>query len=287
MTVRPILHHGNAADVLPLRVSARSVDMVYLDPPFLTQRAWSGPAGSFSDTWSWGEAAQQDLEAFDQSRRGSSDVLRSLFGSQPPALAFAAAMGRLIGACHRTLRPTGTLWLHCDDHAAHIFRLLCDIVFGPARFWGTAIWHRSAGANHTTRSFVRVHDTILVYLRTGAALHRLREKAGGTPMTCDGVDGRRLDVFFDDRLGRSSTERTGYPTQKPVALLSRMIAIASMPGDTVLDACCGSGTTLLAADNMGRKAIGVDRSADAIRVARSRFSTPSTFQPDLFGEVMA
>ena len=106
-------------------------------------------------------------------------------------------------------------------------------------------------------------------------------------MTCDGVDGRRLDVFFDDRLGRSSTERTGYPTQKPVALLSRMIAIASMPGDTVLDACCGSGTTLLAADNMGRKAIGVDRSADAIRVARSRFSTPSTFQPDLFGEVMA
>jgi len=266
-------------------VQARSVDMVYMDPPFFTQREWRGTAGAFSDRWSFDDLAAKRLTSLPDTH---ASCLRALTAGQPDLLAYLLAMRLMIASARRTLRPTGTLWLHCDDTASAYLRILLDMVFGAARFWGVVTWHRSAGANTTTRGWARVHDSIIVYMRTGAALARLSGPAkslSGAHLyrEVDGVTGPHLSAILNDRIGSASDERLGYPTQKPIRLLSRLIEAATLPGDLVLDPCCGSGTTLVAACNLGRRAIGIDRSADAIATTRLRIQKRPAYQPDLFG----
>lgn len=272
------LHTGAAAEIIPQVIAPRSIDMIYVDPPYFTQADWTGPAGSFSDRWRWDGAAQTRHDMLTGARPARAKLIRAITTGNKALEAYLLAMHEMIAACHRALRPHASFWLQCDDHAAAHLRLICDLVFGAHRLWGISIWKRSSGSE-LQNGFSRCHDTILTYARTGAALTRLLPP-GKTEM--DGCPGTRADRFFDDKLASTSRERAGYPTQKPTSLLRRIIALGSREGDTILDPCCGSGTTLVAARELGRSAIGIDQSADAIALAGRRTGTIS-HQLDLFG----
>ena len=278
---------GPAVDVLAT-MEPRSADMVYVDPPFFTQQNWIGPAGSFSDMWSWDGQAEARMDALLRRRNKlAAEVLTAIAAPASAQLAYLLAMEEIIRACRRILTSAGTFWLHCDDHASAHLRLVADAIFGLQRFWGIVTWWRSSGATRPSKSFVRCHDTILVYVRTGAALAKLgrasRQLASAVPVEIDGIRGHRIDGWAKHRLGVTDKERVGYPTQKPASLLRFIIEAGSRPGDMVVDPCCGSGSTLIAARQSGRRAIGIDQSADAVRTSAERLRQLRDHQLDLFG----
>lgn len=212
---------------------AGTVDLAYLDPPFFTQRQHVGRRGAFTDRW-------DDLAAY---------------------LGF---MRTCLVALRRALKPSGSLYLHCDDHAAAELRILCDEVFGTGWFQNCIAWKRSSGSNSARRSFGRCHDSLLFYAGPGHTWNPPPEDVG--------------DLWLDiPPINSWARERTGWPTQKPEALLERIVLASSNPGDLVLDAMCGSGTALVVAERHGRRWVGVDSSADALRVARERLAA---VQPD-------
>lgn len=276
------VHLGEGASGMRSVLPGRSVDMIYLDPPFFTQKVWIGKAGSFSDKWSWDAAAEARWQAVCASDPVRAEFIALLASDRQAYVAYLLAMDELLRAARSRLKPSGTLWLHCDDTASHELWHLCAMAFGPHRFWGTVISKRSSGAMHAAKCWPRVHDSIHVFPRSGAAIHRLATPGLGllTPWTgaaaveMDGVRGPRLDAFVEGRLTATASERVGYPTQKPLALLRLLIETGSRPGDLVVDPCCGSGTTLVAAAEMYRRAIGFDRSADAVATAQRRLGLP-------------
>lgn len=239
---------------------AESFDLIYVDPPFCTGKARGrATGGRFADAWPG----------------GLKEYLRELH----PHLA----------EFHRLLPPRGTLWVHLDWRAAHYVKIQLDTIFGAENFLNEIIWHyRTGGAGR--RWFARKHDTILVYARRlgrhqffpqrGGAYRTdgLRRDAAGRPFksTRRGrlyfhADGPLLsDVWDVPFLSTVSRERVAWPTQKPLALLERIIAATTRPGQRVGDFFCGSGTTLVAAARLGRCAVGCDRSAEAVRLARRR-----------------
>lgn len=223
---RSDLHLGDCLVVLATMPSA-SVDLVYMDPPFFTGETWRGKAGSFQDRWA-------SLDAYLEFIRGR------------------------VAALRQVLRPTGTLYLHCDDHAGSHLGVMLDGIFGEGAVAGIK-WKRSSGTN-SRRGFTRTHDTIWM-------------ATNGPAWTWN--DHGHTDLWLDiPPLNARAAERVGYPTQKPVALLERIIACSSNPGDVVLDPFMGSGTTLVAARNLGRHGIGIDSSRDALAVAAERLGVP-------------
>jgi DNA modification methylase len=249
---------------------AGSVQLIYGDPPFGTGSSRAGAAGAFADL------------------RGA-DYLGWL---RP----------RLV-EMHRVLADTGSLFLHLDWRAVHHARVALDEIFGAERFVNEIIWCYSVGGKGS-RSFGRKHDTILWYGRTadyvfhGDAV-RVPRKAGshmkverddlGRPVQVKRdrktgkiyrypVDAGKIpdDCWTDiETLNRSDRERTGWPTQKPAALLRRIILAASSPGDLVADYFCGSGTTAAVAQSLGRRFLAVDQSADAVRITQQRTASPA------------
>jgi len=263
------------------KVAERSVDMIYADPPFGNEQVWSGRSGSFDDRWSDRAPSQASWERLRAHNVAGAAVLEVATASAA-ARSYLGAMADILVASHRCLKPTGTFWLHFDDTMGAHLRLLCDVVFGPQLAIGTLFWKRTLGGHANAKSFGRVHDTIACYGRTEAARWRLWRigTLGGDPF---GSGFNRFHDFADAApLNTGSNERVGYPTQKPVDLLVEIIRAATRPGDLVVDPTCGSGTTLVAAMKTGRRAIGIDQSADAIAAARKRISGPSTSQGSLF-----
>ena len=254
------LLHGDAvalAETLP----AASVDLVYLDPPFFTvkvQRAAGGLA--YSDAWAGGLAAYLDW------------------------------LRPLLVHTHRLLRPTGTLYVHLDWHAVHHVKVELDRIFGMDHFQNEVIWHYGLGAARSQTHFLRKHDTLLVYRRGPRATFNLlrgpvtRAMAGkyrhqdeqGRYMHSRGRryylrGGKPLDTVWEiPTIAATSRERLGYPTQKPEALLERIILASSNAGDVVLDPLCGSGTTPAVAQRLGRRWIAGDRAGDAIAITADR-----------------
>lgn len=263
-----VLHHGDAVDVLSVAVAAGSVDLVYLDPPYFTQQQWSGPRGGFDDRWTWDAAAVANMQHMYDCAPLAASLIDACSSCRPSLAAYLAAMGRLLLACHTVLSPRGCLLVHVDDTAIHYLRVcLLDTIFGPHRWVRDIIWVRGAHKS-TTKGFGRSHETITQYARDLAFYRRCHRFA-----ECDG--------WINERLGSAASERTQWPTQKPQRLLERLICVASLRSDVVLDPVMGSGTTLAAALAVGRRAIGIDREADALAVVRDRLATPQ--QVDLFG----
>jgi DNA modification methylase len=195
-----------------------------------------------------------------------------------------------LGEFHRLLSPTGTLYLHLDWHAVHYIKVELDRVFGMDHFVNEVIWHYGLGAARSRTHFLRKHDTLLVYRRGDrptfnllrgavtpamAAKYRHRDERGnymhsrGRRYYLKG--GKPLDSVWDiPSLAATSGERVGYPTQKPEALLERVIAASSNAGDLVLDPFCGSGTTAAVAQRLGRRWIAADCSTTAIDLTVAR-----------------
>jgi site-specific DNA-methyltransferase (adenine-specific) len=261
--------------------------MVYLDQPFGTGQVWQGKAGSFDDRWKWDATSAAAFDRLTQVEGLPVDILRACRVKQDD-LAYLATIGDLLLACRGALKLTGTLWLHCDQTWGHYLRLIGEMLFLGR---GEIVWKRTNSHNSATRSWPCVHDNIFVFARSRAAdLHLARaRRAQRRPdpeiiVAGDPLLGRlSIDGLVLDKLRvATAAERTGYPTQKPIGLLRRLIAAATLPGDVVLDPCCGSGTTLLAALDIGRAAIGIDRSADAVKLTEQRIAAVSR-QGDLFG----
>jgi len=249
----------------------RSCDLIYVDPPFFTgkQQTQSNGRHVVRDSWPGG------LTEYLQFLRPRLEQMR------------------------RLLQDTGSLYVHLDWHAVHNVKILLDELFGRDHFLNEVIWSYRTGGR-SSRCFARKHDTILVYARRigEQKFHVLRDgqfrtdgmkfDESGRPykQTKKGrlyfhPDGPAVtDVWEIPFLSTVSRERTGYPTQKPEALLQRIITASSDAGDLVADFFCGSGTTLAAAECLDRRWIGCDASADAVRLAQDRIQRIRTQNPD-------
>jgi site-specific DNA-methyltransferase (adenine-specific) len=354
------LFYGDNLDILREYVPSESVDLVYLDPPFNSNRSYnvlfkeeSGTESAaqitaFEDTWHWNAAAAETYHnlVLEGSPRVS-DMIEALhkFVGENQMMAYLVMMAARLVELHRVLKPTGSLYLHCDPTASHYLKILLDTSFGPTNFRNEIIWPRTNAHNLASRYFSRVQDVILFYSKSenytwnhiytefspeqlkryfpdpqtgrmvtgqdltmtgnvtrnftwrgttpppnrgwGLSLEDLEElwhsgliltKKDGTPR----LDGRK--VFLDEkkgkplgsvwsdieRVGNTSAERLGYPTQKPLALLKRIIQTSSNPDDVVLDPFAGCGTTVAAAQELGRRWIGIDITHLAITLLKFR-----------------
>lgn len=242
-----------------------AIDLIYADPPFFTGKPRTPVSGrhTFADSWPGGLC---DYLAFLRPR---------------------------IEEMRRLLKPTGLLFVHLDWHAVHYVKVMLDELFGYDHFVNEIVWSYRTGGQ-SRRWFARKHDTILAYARC-VDRHKFHVQRDGVFRT-EGLnvdeDGRpykntrsgRLyfnpegpamtDVWELPFLSTVSLERTGYPTQKPEALLERIILACSDEGDVVADFFCGSGTTLAVAHRLGRRWLGCDILADAVDMARRRLGSP-------------
>ena len=257
-------------------VDNESVDMAYLDPPFFTQKKQvlkdsNGQRYEFSDEW--------------ESRETYLIYIKE----------------RLLEV-KRVLKDSGTIFLHCDSTASHYLKILMDEVFGENNFQSEIIWSYKRWSN-SKKGLLAGHQTIYFYSKTKnykfntlfcdyspttnldqILQERVRNNKGKSTYRRD-VDGNVVwgkekqgvplsDVWEIPFLNPKAKERTGYPTQKPVELLERIIKISTNEGDTVLDPFCGSGTTLVAAKLLGRKFIGIDMNSAAIELSKKRLENP-------------
>jgi site-specific DNA-methyltransferase (adenine-specific)/adenine-specific DNA-methyltransferase len=276
-----LLVEGDCLDALA-DLPTDCLDLIYIDPPFFTGKTRSAGGGrgagaaSYRDSWPLGMDEYLDM-------------LR-------PRLALA----------RRLLSPTGSIFAHLDWHASHYVKCAMDEIFGADNFRNEIIWSYESGGR-ATKSFARKHDAILWHTKTSE--WKFNPEASATPRNvcrmCGapdanrnhmkksvGPDGRMVrsirsagkiytypddapvpasDVWVDiPHLHQKDPERVGYPTQKPEALVARVIATASGEGDAVADFFCGSGSTCAAAARLGRRWIGCDISASAIEIASKR-----------------
>ena len=276
--MRNILYTGDNLPFLD-RMDTASVDLVYLDPPFNSKRVHSAPAGSkaaghgFKDVWTWRDVDRERLESLLSAHPRLLDfigVVGDIHGE--PMAAYTAYMAQRIVQLHRVLKNTGSLYLHCDPAASHYLKVVLDGVFGQGNFLNEIIWHYQTGGAGK-RWFSRKHDVILLYgksdrhifnagatavARTEKSIKRARNPAGAR-ISADDTMKTAMDVWTDlQALNPMSRERTGYPTQKPLALLERIIKASSNEGDVVLDPFCGCGTTCVAAELLRRQWVGID-----------------------------
>jgi len=198
--------------------------------------------------------------------------------------AYLAMMAVRLAELHRVLKDTGSLYLHCDPTASHYLKLLLDAVFGVRNFRREIVWRSGwvSGFKTRTQNWIRNHDTLFFYHKDHAADWTFNkqyiphdedyERRGGG----ENPKGKAIDSVWDDpklyspNIKSFSTEKLGYPTQKPVALLERIIAASSNPGDLVLDPFCGCGTTVHAAEKLNRRWCGIDITHLAIGLIETR-----------------
>jgi DNA modification methylase len=231
------LIHGDWLDAVR-DLPPASVDLVYADPPFNTGTVRSAPAGSYKDSWA-------NLDAY------------------------LDWLGERLAATIPAIKPTGSILLHLDQRTSHRARVLLDELLGPDRFVNHLIWSYGLGGS-SGRRFARKHDDILFYCIDPARYWFEPPLVPATSRRMAGQMKKATDVLDIPAINNMADERTGYPTQKPLALLELLVGACCPPDGLVLDPCCGSGTTLVAARTLGRSAIGADASDDAIRITRER-----------------
>jgi site-specific DNA-methyltransferase (adenine-specific) len=361
------LFYGDNLNILRDHIADDSVDLIYLDPPFNSNASYNvlfkSPTGeqsaaqieAFDDTWHWNLSAERAFDEVVQS--GNSDAanmliaMRSFLGAND-MMAYLAMMAVRLIELHRVLKPTGSLYLHCDPTASHYLKILLDAVIGADRYQNEINWKRTT-THSDSKTWSRVADCIFFYTKsqvftwnTPREAHSEEYKAAkyrhagedGRPYMLDNMtspnprpnmmyewkgyphpamgwrysketmakldaEGRvwypqtkngtddttkrpRLKRYLDEMAGgvvgtiwsdinpinSQAQERLGYPTQKPVALLERIIAASSNEGDLVLDPFCGCGTTIHAAQKMGRRWIGIDVTHLAIGLIQRRLT---------------
>lgn len=382
------LYYGDNLDVLRQHVGDETVDLVYLDPPFNSNSDYNVLFGeqdgsraaaqitAFEDTWRWDSSAAEAFQDVIQGGGRSAEALSAFMVFLGPSnmMAYMAMMAPRLKELRRVLKPSGSIYLHCDATASHYLKMLMDAVFGPQGFKNEVIWKRT-GAHGRAKRWGPIHDTILFYTMSNAYtwnrvfedydqsyiddFYRLEDEHGkyrlvtlDGPGTRQGASGQpwrgvdptdvgrhwevppdralpswfalphgyaqmtvqeRLDVldgagliywptrgtkpqhkrYLDAAAGNplqdivtdirpissQAAERLGYPTQKPLALLERIIAASSNEGDVVLDPFCGCGTAVDAAQKLGRGWIGIDITHLAVNLIRHRLR--DTYGPSI------
>ncbi len=286
------LYYGDNLDVLRQHIRDESVDLCYIDPPFNSKRNYNqiynnigkedrAQAQVFVDTWVWDTRANEGFDEIIANDHGrfsvqTVELIKGLRGVLKPGslLAYLISMTLRVTEIHRVLKPTGSFYMHCDPTASHYLKILIDAVFLPkgGEFQNEVVWsYKSGGASK--KRFAKKHDVVLFYSKSkkwtfNAQKERsyMKHKYGfkKSDFQLDPETGLQYsmvyarDVLEISSVGSDTAERLGYPTQKPEALLERIIAASSNPGDVVLDAFCGCGTTIAVAERLDRQWIGID-----------------------------
>jgi DNA modification methylase len=371
MNMAPIkintLFYGDNLPILREYVDDESIDLIYLDPPFNSNRSYNvlfkdesgkeaqAQIAAFEDAWHWNAVAEQTYQelATQGEARISNTIgaLRKSIGTNQ-MMAYLVMMAVRLVELHRVLKPTGSLYLHCDPTASHYLRLVLDTIFGPQNFRNEITWKRSSAHSDTKQGaqhYGRVTDTLLFYSKgrditwnqqfvpydqeyvdrdyrrsdPGGRRYRLdnlqgpggaakgnpyyevmgvwrhwryskekmeelirqgrviQTRPGAVPQYkryLDEMSGVPVQNLWDDVpvINNRSKEYLGYPTQKPLALLERIIKTSSNLGDVVLDPFCGCGTAIAAAQSLGRRWIGIDITHLSIALMKYRLK-------DMFG----
>jgi site-specific DNA-methyltransferase (adenine-specific) len=267
-------------------MNSESVDLIYLDPPFNSKRMYSAPVGSkatgasFKDMWTWKDVDEYYLDSLADNFPALAKYIASVGQiHSKPMMAYLTYMSQHIVEMHRILKDTGSIYLHCDPTASHYLKILLDEVFGKNSFRNEIVWCYKRPSAPGQKQLPRLHDIIFWYSKgkkwtfngeqiripyAKSSLDRAGYAANASKMTDGGVvelkEGGKLPEDWWDipMLKGNSKESTGYPTQKPLALLHRIIKISSNEGGMVLDPFCGCATTCVAAQQLQRKWIGID-----------------------------
>ena len=361
------LYYGDNLTILRDYIRHESADLIYLDPPFNSNRSYNvlfkeetGQASqaqmtAFEDTWHWDTETERIYTELvtGQSRTPTSAAvsemiaaLRSFIGPNQ-MMAYLVMMTVRLVELHRVLKPTGSLYLHCDPTASHYLKIILDTIFGASNFQNEIIWKRTSAHSDSKQGNVkhlgRIHDVIFYYTKTQDAkknvVHQpydekyldnfyrhqdpdgrryrlgdltgpggsakgnpqyeflgvtrywrykkekmenlykegriIQTRPGAVPQYkryLDEMPGVSLQDIWDDisPIAAQAAERLGYPTQKPEALLERIIKTSSDPGDVVLDPFCGCGTAVAAAQALGRQWIGIDITHLAVALIKYR-----------------
>jgi site-specific DNA-methyltransferase (adenine-specific) len=267
------------------------VDLIYLDPPFNSKRTYSAPVGSkaagssFKDMWTWQDVNEAYLETLAANYPNLTKYITSIGGIHSKAMsAYLTYMAQRVIEMHRVLKDTGSLYLHCDPTASHYLKVLLDEVFGKNNFRNEIIWHYRTGGV-SKKWFAKKHDVIMAYTKTNnytfnaQQMKQYYDKKPSFEDKNGGYDEKGYynivaqdDVFEIPAVFNLSKERTGYPTQKPLALLQRIINASSNEGDIVFDPFCGCATTCVAAQQLGRQWLGIDIEKQAVQILIDRLS---------------
>lgn len=294
------LFFGDNLQVIEDRIPDESFDLIYLDPPFNSNRNYNvlfkeGTVDStaqiraFEDTWEWIPATIRLFEELKENPNPQVAILVSSFYEivrPTPMMAYLVNMTARLIPLHRVLKDTGSIYLHCDPTASHYLKIIMDVVFGRQNYRNEIVWcYETAGKSK--RHFSKKHDVLLFYTKSdkwlfNAADVSIPRKPGKHMKMGVDVDGREYEEKVDKKSGkvyrwhldegrlpfdywtdiqfinREESQRMGYPTQKPEALLERMIKASSNPDDWVLDPFCGCGTTVAVSEKLGRNWIGID-----------------------------
>jgi len=360
-----LLCYGDNLDILRTDIRDESVDLVYLDPPFKSNQDYNvlfaardgtraaAQIKAFEDTWHWDEVSAWTFrEVVEQGPNKVAQVMEAFrtFLGENDMLAYLAMMAPRLVELRRVLKPTGSIYLHCDPTASHYLKLLMDAVFGPTFFRNEIIWKRTSAHGNATKKYAAIHDTILFYSKAktwawNQQFEDYTEEYIAEHFVHKDVDGRRFrrvdmrnpsvrpNLRYDytasngitykphpngwvvsrekmeelDRAGKlffpqkengrlrrklyldesqgvpisdtwtdikpifaTGAERLSYPTQKPIALLERIISASTKSDAVILDPFCGCGTTIEAAERLGRTWIGIDITICAIDVIEER-----------------
>lgn len=304
-----ILYYGDNLDILKRDIPSESVDLVYLDPPFQSSQNYNvlfkeqdgsssaSQIQAFGDTWTWSQEDEAIFAELVTAGGHVADAMRAFRTILGPCdmLAYLVMMCPRLIELHRAMKPTASIYLHCDPTASHYLKLLMDAIFGGGNFVNEIVWSYRRWPT-PSRYFQRMHDIIFFYQKkdtkdrvfnieyepnSPSYIKRFKGKTqmldpttGTRKITLDAVSKGlpRRDVWDISIIAGSSKERLGYPTQKPEALLERIISASSNPGDIVLDPFCGCGTTIAAAQKLGRRWIGIDITHLAITLIKQRLN---------------
>jgi len=371
-----LLYYGDNLDVMGRHIKDESIDLVYLDPPFNSSQDYNvlfkeqngsrsaAQIKAFEDTWHWDQGA---AEAYEQVVEGGGRVAEAMrafrtFLSESDMMAYLAMMAPRLIELRRVMKPTASIYLHCDPTASHYLKMLLDSIFGAGNFLNEIVWKRTH-AHGSSRRYGPLHDVILFYgkchdyfwanyqmshatgyiekhfrmldestgkrfaaitltgsgvrhgesgkpwrgidptkvgrhwalpsaileelgISTGTVQERLDAlnqaglvfwpgKKAGTPRLkwfVEGLHGQAIPDIWNDisPISAHASERIGYPTQKPEALLERIIKASSKEGDIVLDPFCGCGTAIAVAQKLNRQWIGIDITQPAITLIKHR-----------------
>ena len=277
-------------EVLP-GMDSDSVDLIYLDPPFNKKKTFAAPIGSkaegasFKDYWAEEDTKDEWIGLIADEHPVLHDFLEGItrVGDKSNKYYLVYMAVRLL-ELKRILKPTGSVYLHCDPTMSHYLKLLMDCTLGANHFQNEIIWHYDYGARGKGR-YGKKHDVIFWYSKTedyifnrDSILVPFASKMTEWRYTKGGQAGKEMpkgkvpsDVW-DIKLNAMSSERLGYPTQKPVELLKRIINGSTSEKDMVLDPFCGCATTCVAAEQLGRQWIGIDVSPRAFDLVKPRLN---------------
>ena len=358
------LYFGDNLDIMREHLADESVDLIYLDPPFNSNATYNvlfreksgedsaAQITAFDDTWHWSiESEYAYRDVVENGPHRLSRMLQAMreFLGQNDMMAYLTMMAQRMAELHRVLKPTGSIYLHCDPTASHYLKLLMDAVFGIENFKNEIVWKRTS-AHSDAKRYGRITDIIFFYTKSDQWTWNLQYQpydeaykarfrytdpdgrvwtddnltakglAGGgyeyeykgarslwrVPLETmrrldaegrlhftsrggirrkrylDELEGRPVQALWDDigPINSQAKERLGYPTQKPEALLERIISASSNEGDVVLDPFCGCGTAVAVAERLKRRWVGIDITHLAISLMKSRLH-------DTFGEQLS